>query len=419
MSIAVARRKRIWLYLSISGLLATAAAVSAISARDPDGVGLRLGMILMTVGAALWLNWQALLPLTLLIWLGPNAVRASITDDAGFSTNMLLELPGLLGLAATATLVRLNLRQLEDEDVLIGAASEDRGIDRSTGVHEERLLRPALEVELLRARRFNRRFAFVLVSVDEINQRFDYRSEEEWSAAFKATAELLRGTRVGIDRVYRYADDSFALLLPESGEEEVRGLVRRLTRVAKSVTPAVSEQGGPLPVHFGATFFPDCATSVDTLIQRAGIALRLADKSPTRLQLDGAEAPEPPPPETLRRPPQAEGVATASEPAGSGALPELEAQPVALSTSEAAAAKPDAAEAAEALARAPLAAVAAEGKGGAIAPAAKRAAVDGAFSDLVKHLDETLELLRSLKQPVAAGESGESKPGPWSSRPAA
>ena len=72
MSLVVARKKRTALFLSIAGLLIMAAAVSAVSARDPDGVTLRVAMVMMTVGAALWLPWQALAPAALLIWLGPN-----------------------------------------------------------------------------------------------------------------------------------------------------------------------------------------------------------------------------------------------------------------------------------------------------------------------------------------------------------
>src|SRR5215467_6421086 len=98
MSLVVARKKRTALYLFIAGLLAMAAAVSAVSARDPGGVELRVGMILMTVGAALWLPWQAILPAALLIWLGPNYARDLVEDKTLFSTNMLLELPGMLGL---------------------------------------------------------------------------------------------------------------------------------------------------------------------------------------------------------------------------------------------------------------------------------------------------------------------------------
>jgi hypothetical protein len=121
MSSTVARRKRTALYLSIAGLLLMVAAVTAVSARDPDGVWLRIGIVMMTIGAAFWLPWQALLPAALLIWSGPNAISAQIDERAIIDTNMLLELPGVLGLALFAGLMRLSLRRLEAEDVLLGA----------------------------------------------------------------------------------------------------------------------------------------------------------------------------------------------------------------------------------------------------------------------------------------------------------
>ncbi|HLF79477.1 MAG TPA: GGDEF domain-containing protein [Dehalococcoidia bacterium] len=302
MSLAVARKKRTSLYLSIAGLLVMVAAVSAISARDPDGAGFRVGMVMMTVGAALWLPWRALLPAALAIWFGPNYIRASMDDAALFSTNMMLELPGLLGVAAFAGLSRLNLRRLEDEDMLLGATSDEfGGIDAATGVYDERLLRPALDAELARARRFNHQFALVLVGVDELRQRFDYRDQEAWNQGLAATANLLRSTRTHIDRAYRFGNANFALILPESGEREVTGLIRRLRRVARQASPAEGEPGGPLPTHFGATFFPQAATTTDDLLRRAEIALRLADKNSSRIQIDGAEAPNLPAVETLRR----------------------------------------------------------------------------------------------------------------------
>src|SRR5687767_7325783 len=98
MSVVIARKKRAALYLSVAGLLIMVAALSAVSARDPSGVTLRVGMVMMTVGAAMWLPWQALVPATIAIWIGPNYVRDLIEDTSLFGTNMLLELPGLVGL---------------------------------------------------------------------------------------------------------------------------------------------------------------------------------------------------------------------------------------------------------------------------------------------------------------------------------
>ena len=173
-------------------------------------------------------------------------------------------------------------------------------MDRATGVYDERLLRPALEMEVARGRRFNREFAFILVGIDQMRQRFDYRDETAWEESFIATAKMLRGTRNHVDRVYRYGMSSFALVLPESGARDVQGLVRRLTRAARRSSPAEGEPGGPLPCHYGATFFPQAATTTDDLLRRAEVALTLAESNPTRVQIDGAEAREMAAPETLR-----------------------------------------------------------------------------------------------------------------------
>ena len=203
MSIGVARRKRIALYLSICGLLLMAVAISAVSTRDPSGAWLRVGIIMMTIGAALWLPWPAVFPTALLFWLGSNALRATIDDLQLFDTNLLLELPGIIGLALFATLTRHGLRTLEEEDLMIGVSSDMlAGIDPTTGAYEERLLRPAIEAELLRSQRFGREFALALVGVDELHRRFDYRDDEAWQAAFVATSNLLRSTRVHVDRLY-------------------------------------------------------------------------------------------------------------------------------------------------------------------------------------------------------------------------
>ena len=56
-----------------------------------------------------------------------------------------------------------------------------------------------------------------------------------------------------------------------------------------------------MPVCFGATFFPTSASTIDDLLRRAEIALKVSAKNWTRLQIDGAAAPAMPSPETLRR----------------------------------------------------------------------------------------------------------------------
>jgi diguanylate cyclase (GGDEF)-like protein len=419
----LARKKRTALYLSIVGLMLMVAAISTISARDPDGVTLRIGMILVTVGAAMWLPWQALVPAVLVAWLGPNIGRGMMEEEyALFNTNMMWELPGLLGLAAFASFARVALRELEEEHLLLGLNGDAAmGLDPQTGVYDESQLRISIEAELSRSRRFGRTFALVLVGIDEMRQRFDYRDEASWQESFNATAELLRGTRHNVDRVYRYGSSGFALVLPESGPNDVNGLVRRLRRVARKARPPEGEPGGPLPAYFGATFFPACATSTEDLLRRAEIALRIADKNANRVQLDSAEAPEMPPVETLRQPEPTLMPVEATEPEAAAipVSPAAMAAPTPLFAEQDGAVEVDeeppfevyALQAAEPAveeyapswqSEAPLSVlpkphprpllVAMDGG------SEKKDAIDDSVSDALKRLDETLDLIRSLRQ---------------------
>ncbi len=288
--------KRLLLYLDVCLLLVAAAGLSAISARDPDGAIIRVGMVLLTVGASLWLPWPALLPAALATWAGPNYLRSFLQDYEMLGTEMLLELPAILGLAATALMAR-GLTQ-----ALVGPAAPGQEIDEATGLYKERLLVGALEAEVARSRRFRRTFTLVYAGLDEIRQRFDYRTDVEFEQAMVATATVLRSTRAGVDRVFLRGTRGFALLLPETGPGDIEGMVRRLSRVARRASPAEGEPGGPLPMHFGVTFYPHCATTVDDLMKRAEVAVRIAESKRSRLQTDSAEAPELPSPEELRRP---------------------------------------------------------------------------------------------------------------------
>ena len=389
-----AARQRLSLNISISALVVLAAAVSAISVGDPDGVWVRVGMILMITSAAMWLPWQASTIAVVTVWLVPNLLRLAVDEEPLFGPAMLAELPGLAGLAVAAALSRKHLHALEEENAFLSAVVNDlTETDEETGVTVDKLLPEAIEAELVRARRFERQFALMFVGVDELTQRFDYRDEQELRTALKATAQILRNTRTHVDRVFRRGAEGFALLLPECGPRDITGLVRRLSRAAKSASPPQGEPGGPLPIHFGVTFFPQCATTVEDLLKRAEVALRLGEKSPSRLRMDGAEAVAMPAPELLRRP----------EPQQVAWSPALEAEAVPrIVAVERSAAPTEVAPTGTDVGREPEAAA----REGILAGMALNDPVasdlNNAVSDLLKHLDETLELIRTMKSEAAA-----------------
>jgi GGDEF domain-containing protein len=317
--------KRTMLYLSVAGLAVMVAAVTAISSLDPSGTSPRIVMIGLTTAAGLWLPWRRLATIVLLVWLAPNLARTFVEDVSFVNANMALELPGLAGIAFFASMIQ---RTLSDDEI---SSQNPLAALGETGIFPERQLRPFLEVEIARSRRFQRSFSLVLVGIDARRQKFDFRNNATWKASLLATANLLKQTRKNVDRVFHYSGAAtFAIILPESAEKDIPGLVRRLRRLARAWDPPEGEPGGPLPAHFGATFFPECATSIDDMLRRAEVALRLAAVSTTRYQIDGAEAPELPPAETLRREDAWPNTVAAEEPGATAGV--TQADPEAAST---------------------------------------------------------------------------------------
>jgi hypothetical protein len=192
MSMAAVREKRTALYLSVLGAFAGVWALNIVGARDSDGVMLRVGMTLLILGAAMWLNWQTSLVAGGVIWFVPNLLRTAVEDTSLFGTTMMLELFGVLALAACANLARHYLYLLEEETLVLGRSMEDVATDPVTGAYEASMLRAGIESEMARSRRFGREFALVLVGIDELRQRFDYRQEEVRDASYRATAQLLK-----------------------------------------------------------------------------------------------------------------------------------------------------------------------------------------------------------------------------------
>jgi diguanylate cyclase (GGDEF)-like protein len=272
---------------------ALAAAVSALSAHDPGGQWWRVAFIVLTLTAALSLRPLILAPALVFLWLTQAGVRSSEGGPGLLSSSGIADLVGIGALGACGFLIRLYLQQLSD--------SAAEYTDPETGMHSERALLTTLEKEVARSRRFGRQFSFMLVGLDQRRLHFDHRGDNDWRTAFQTTTDLLRSSRANIDRLFRYGERSFALVLPETGPAEVTGLIRRLNRLARAFNPASGEPEGPTPINFGVTFFPQAATTPEDLVRRAEIALRLAEKSPTRVKYDGAEAPDLPAPELLRR----------------------------------------------------------------------------------------------------------------------
>lgn len=146
--------------------------------------------------------------------------------------------------------------------------------DEVTGVANRRALNDALRRETSRAVRHKHPVSIVIVDIDhfkQVNDRFGH------PAGDRVLHDLAQGMEVIVrshDIVGRYGGDEFAVLLPETAADGLRGFARRLMRWLHDETFAVdggerlrvtlSAGGASLPVH---------AEKADDLVRRADESL--------------------------------------------------------------------------------------------------------------------------------------------------
>jgi diguanylate cyclase (GGDEF)-like protein len=177
------------------------------------------------------------------------------------NTSLLL-LQSYIGVAAATTLViaasiaqrRRAERQLREWSTT----------DPLTGLANYRQLTTVLDREIQRSQRTGRAFALLLLDLDHLKVINDRDGHLVGSRALCRVAEVLRGASRAVDTTARYGGDEFAIVLPESGEEEAQKLAERIGEQL-----ARDEDWPPISVSIGLAVFPRDAEKVETLIDSA------------------------------------------------------------------------------------------------------------------------------------------------------
>jgi diguanylate cyclase (GGDEF)-like protein len=103
--------------------------------------------------------------------------------------------------------------------------------DPLTGLANYRRLLDVLENETERTNRTGRTFAVLLLDLDGLKTINDSYGHLVGSRAICRLADVLRIHCRAVDTAARYGGDEFALVLPESGEEEARRVADRIREV--------------------------------------------------------------------------------------------------------------------------------------------------------------------------------------------
>lgn len=147
--------------------------------------------------------------------------------------------------------------------------------DGLTGIYNYRFLIRSIKLEMKRAQRFGYACAFVMIDVDNLKEYNDRNGHLSGSRALRDIAGVITRNCREIDLVAKYGGDEFALLLPHTGLDGALRLGERMLRAIRrfkfdGVTPEL------LTCSLGVAVYPDDASTVETLIERADAALYLA-----------------------------------------------------------------------------------------------------------------------------------------------
>ena len=153
---------------------------------------------------------------------------------------------------------------------LLGESRRLASDDPLTGLTNRRVLVERLEAETAEARRHGDAFCVILCDVDGLKAVNDTAGHLVGDSVLRSVAATLRSTARAEDVVARFGGDEFVLLLPRTGLDAARALVKRLGDELPEQTYMWGGMPHALPrVSFGIAAFPEDGLLADHLIAKA------------------------------------------------------------------------------------------------------------------------------------------------------
>ena len=148
--------------------------------------------------------------------------------------------------------------------------------DVLTGLPNRALFRDRVKQALRIADRENQTVAVMLMDLDRFKEINDTLGHHHGDIVLQETARRLKGALRDTDTIARLGGDEFAVVLPHVPDPATIVLVAEKIHDALSVPFIVQGLSLDVGVSIGVAFFPGHGKDVDTLIQRADVAMYLA-----------------------------------------------------------------------------------------------------------------------------------------------
>ena len=165
---------------------------------------------------------------------------------------------GQLGAALNQLTVKIDIliRQIEQLEVK----------DMLTGLYNEQYIRNRLDEEIKRAVRYQRPCGFILVKLNNFSAYQNKYGEIICETALKKVAACLSGDLTDVERIARFADDEFAIVLPEKNKRSCEKIAEELKDKVQYLFKDETEPDKRLSITSAVAENPLDGTSAQELI---------------------------------------------------------------------------------------------------------------------------------------------------------
>jgi diguanylate cyclase (GGDEF)-like protein len=209
------------------------------------------------------------------------------TVPALLGTPGLLIIPKLLNVAAGCVVLGLLLlrwlpsavREYEQSEQYAGDLETLAAFDGLTGLYNRRHFETMARTEWARFQRYMRPLSALIIDVDHFKAVNDRFGHDVGDNALKIVAAVCRSAKRDSDTVARIGGEEFALLLPETNEEEARVVAERVREVLRECSPTIEGEKLNLRVSIGIAGASLSMSGIQALMKRADDALYEAKRS--------------------------------------------------------------------------------------------------------------------------------------------
>ncbi|MFZ3089148.1 MAG: diguanylate cyclase [Nitrospirota bacterium] len=152
--------------------------------------------------------------------------------------------------------------------------------DGLTGLANRRVFMEQLSTETSRSRRYNNTFSLLMLDIDHFKWVNDTYGHPAGDAVLRTLAAIFKGQIRQVDLAARYGGEEFAIILPETNIDGAKIVGERIRKVVANTAFLINHgKEIKITVSIGISCFPECAPSVELLIERADQALYTAKKT--------------------------------------------------------------------------------------------------------------------------------------------